>query len=112
MKKTNFTNIQSSGCLGTNWLREVIPLLVLFVFALPMQVQAQGTQAPNCSNFSPSIDGSGNAIVSARDFLTNAENAQYPVKVSVKNQWGTVIFSPEFTDPDITYAWYVCPYLG
>src|SRR5699024_2488504 len=51
-------------------------------------------------------------IVSARDFLTNAENAQYPVKVSVKNQWGTVIFSPEFTDPDITYAWYVCPYLG
>ena len=57
MKKMNFTTIQPSWCLGSNWLKGLIPLLALFVLALPMQTQAQ--QAPNCSNFSPSIDENG-----------------------------------------------------
>src|SRR5699024_6438839 len=112
--KTNFTTIQPSWCLGANWLRGIIPLLALFVFALPMQVQAQGTQAPNCSNFSPSINADGEAIVSAADFLTNSANAVYPVTVSVKNQWGGVIdgFPQTFDSPDDTYAWDVCGLLG
>src|SRR5690625_6975444 len=116
MKKTNFTTIQPSLCLGANWLRTIIPLLALFVFALPMQVQAQngitgGTQAPNCSNFSPAINAQGKAVVSTADFLTNASNAAHPVTVTVKNQWGGAIFTYEFEDTDDTYEWDVCSLL-
>src|SRR5690625_3307797 len=116
MKKTNFTTIQPSWCLGANWLRGIIPLLALLVFALPMQVQAQngstgGTQAPNCSNFSPAINAQGKAVVSTADFLTNASNAAHPVTVTVKNQWGGAIFTYEFEDTDDTYEWDVCSLL-
>src|SRR5690625_7855608 len=93
MKKTNFTTIQPSWCLGANWLRGIIPLLALVVFSRPMQVQAQngstgGTQAPNCSNFSPAINAQGKAVVSTADFLTNASNAAHHVTVTVESQWG------------------------
>src|SRR5690625_6014548 len=57
---------------------------------------AEGTQAPNCSNFSPAINGDGDAIVSARDFLTNAENVKYPFKVTEMNKWGGDIISFKF----------------
>src|SRR5690625_3951159 len=72
---------------------------------------AEGTQAPNCSNFSPAINGNGEGVVSARDFLTNAENVKYPVTVSVKNQWGGVIKSFTFSNPDATATWKLCDYL-
>src|SRR5690625_689328 len=114
MKKTNFTHIHPSWCLGIRWLREIIPLLALFVLFIPMQVQAQGTQAPNCSNFSPAIDGDGDAIVSARDFLTNAANAVYPVTVTVKDPrfgGGIVIKTFKFPNIDATESWAVCNYL-
>src|SRR5690625_2502787 len=114
MKKTNFTHINPSWYLDIRWLREIIPLLALFVLFIPMQVQAQGTQAPNCSNFSPAIDGDGDAIVSARDFLTNAANAVYPVTVTVKDPrfgGGIVIKTFEFPNIDATESWAVCNYL-
>src|SRR5690606_40927605 len=78
MKKKIFTTIQSSRCLGANWIKGLIPLLILFVFALPMQTQAQSLQPPNCSNFSPAIDSDGNAFVGLSDFATNKVHLQAP----------------------------------
>src|SRR5690606_6024048 len=82
MKMTNFTTIQPSWCLGSNWLRGLLPLLALFVLALPMQTDAQ-TQPPNCGIFSPSIDADGNAIVGADDFVTNPAGVDYPITVQI-----------------------------
>ncbi|MBY5957951.1 T9SS type A sorting domain-containing protein [Membranicola marinus] len=110
MKKTNFTTIQPSWCLGANWLKGIIPLLALFVFALPMQLQAQ--QAPNCSNFSPAIDASGDVEVGADDFVTNHVGVGYPITVSVHNQWGGVERTFEFANETETDFWNVCSYLG
>ncbi|MBY5959577.1 hypothetical protein KUV50_15600, partial [Membranicola marinus] len=112
MKKTNFTTIQPSWCLGSNWLKGIVPLLALFVLALPMQTQAQ--QAPNCSNFSPAIDESGDIEVGADDYVTNHAGVTYPVTVTVYNQWGGVLsgFPVELADADATHTWNVCSYLG
>ena len=101
-------------CTGANWLRGLIPLLALFVLSLPVQALAQGTQAPNCSNFSPAIDSDGNAVVGAKDFTTNSSSVQYPVTVTVYNQWGGELpgWPKTFDDPDTTAIWPVCDYLG
>src|SRR5690606_9987374 len=110
MKKTNFTKIPLKWCLGTNWLKGMIPLLALFVFALPMQLQAQ--QAPNCSNFSPSINADGYIEVGADDFVTNHLGVGYPITVNLVNQWGGAIWTYEFANADETTLWNACSYLG
>ena len=110
MKKTNFTKIPQKWCLGSNWLKGMIPLLALFVFALPMQLQAQ--QAPNCSNFSPSIDAEGNIIVGADDFVSNHVGVGYPLTVNLVNQWGGSITTFVFQDGTQTVEWSACSYLG
>src|SRR5690625_3764371 len=73
-----------------------------------------GDNPPNCSNFSPSIVGNCEAIVSASDFLTNWESAAYPITITVFNQWGGAIpdFPITLNDPDDKYIMYVSSYLG
>ncbi|HLW50686.1 MAG TPA: hypothetical protein VKZ78_06905, partial [Sphingobacteriaceae bacterium] len=110
MKKTNFTKIPQKWCLGSNWLKGMIPLLALFVFALPMQLQAQ--QAPNCSNFSPSINESGQVVVGPDDFVTNHVGVGYPLTVNIVNQWGGSIMEFVFPNGDATVSWNVCAFIG
>ena len=111
MKKTNFTTIQPSWCLGSNWLKGLIPLLALFVLALPMQSHAQ--QQPNCAQFSPAINENGEAIVGADDFVSNPDGVGYPITVQILNQWGGPAFpSMEFADATEVDTINVCRYLG
>src|SRR5699024_4418075 len=100
-------------------LKRTLPILILMVLILPMWqssfAQSTNTQAPNCSNFSPAIDGNGDAVVSARDFLTNAEKAVYPVTITVKDPRfgeGMAIRTFIFESIDETETWGVCNYLG
>ncbi len=110
MKKTNFTKIPLKWCLGANWLKGLVPLLAFFVFALPMQIQAQ--QAPNCSNFSPSINESGQVVVGPDDFVTNHVGVGYPLTVNIVNQWGGSIMEFVFPNGDATVSWNVCAFIG
>ena len=111
MKKKIFTTNPSSWCLGSNWLKGLIPLLALFVFALPMQTQAQ--QAPNCSNFSPAINENGDIEAGYRDFITNPAAIQAPMKVTLYNQWGGVISTATWNNlNNTTRMLNVCQYLG
>src|SRR5690606_1628317 len=111
MKKTNFTTIQPSWCLGSNWLRGLIPLLALFVLALPMQTHAQ--QQPNCAQFSPAINQDGEVEVGADDFVSNPDGVGYPITVQILNQWGGPAFASIILgDADTSVFLDVCKYLG
>src|SRR5690625_2124847 len=73
-----------------------------------------GDNPPNCSNFSPSIVGDCEAVVSASDFLTNWESAAYPITITVFNQWGGTLpdFPITLDDPNEEYTMDVSSYLG
>src|SRR5690625_4336958 len=73
-----------------------------------------GDNPPNCSNFSPSIVGNCQAVVSASDFLTNWESAAYPITITVFNQWGGALpgFPITLNDPNEEYMMDVSSYLG
>src|SRR5690606_25654480 len=110
MKKTNFTTIQPSWCLGSNWLKGLIPLLALFVLALPMQSHAQ--QQPNCAQFSPAINQDGEVEVGADDFVSNPDGVGYPITVQILNQWGGPAFASIILgDADTSVFLDVCKYI-
>lgn len=87
-----------------------IGFLLLFLLVTGSGLWAQ--QAPNCSNFSPAIDGDGNAYVSAGDFVTNIDRTEFPVRATVLNQWGGVLDTFYFEDDEQLVEWNVCSYLG
>src|SRR5690606_9002623 len=110
MKKTNFTTIQPSWCLGSNWLRGLIPLLALFMLALPMQTHAQ---QPNWGVFCPAINEDGEGEGALSDFVTNLSQLNAPVKVVLYNQWGGPIRTFNWNNiNNSTRTQNVCSYLG
>src|SRR5690606_3470737 len=109
MKKTNFTQIHSLWYLSKNFLKGILPLLVLFLWTIPQEVDAQ---QPNCAQFSPAINQNGYAVVGPDDFVSNPNAVDYPLTVHILNQWGGLAFPEFILYADDTYMLNVCNYLG
>jgi|SRR5690554_1657902 len=73
--------------------------------------------APNCSTFSPFIDGEGVVVFGSSDLISNENQAdlgvvRYPLTVQFLNRWGGLIGEFRLENSYEILQWKACDYLG